>query len=222
MASAILSGKADAPTNSGAQLLALPRPGVPVTFEQIEERSDKAPERAAITTSSVTSKTYRDSFGRLRMDSESRDSHGRISASYIQLFDPVAGFRALLFSDKNIAYRFPFSPQGQANFSFGIAPNGEDSSHKWHVGTERAGRRVIGGSEFEGTRIVRSTEDDSALTTTVERWYSDDLKRIGAIESSGPRGTENVLIKGLQRGEPEPTLFVIPSGYKVLSPEGLK
>jgi hypothetical protein len=54
------------PATSGAALLVLPRPGVPISMEQIQERSRKL-EDGTVSAEIIKSKVFRDLAGRVRL-----------------------------------------------------------------------------------------------------------------------------------------------------------
>ena len=115
------------PATLGAALLVLPRPGVPISLEQIEERSRKL-ENGAVSAEIIKSKVYRDSAGRLRIEAEVRDG----STLYADLIDPVAGSRVALLTTEKVGYRMPFPKSDQSRFAFlGLGESSQDSSHKW-------------------------------------------------------------------------------------------
>ncbi len=202
------------PANSGAAPLVLPRPGVPASLEQTEERSRKI-EDGTSTVEVVTSEVYRDSAGRVRVQSDIRGS-GRSPTPYVDLVDPVAGSRVVLLSTQKIAYRVPLPKSTEGRFAFLGIGGVAESSHKWSARTENAGKRTIEGIECEGTRIIETAEGEPGLTRTVEQWYSDELKLIGFVTASGPYETYTARIQNLRREEPDPALFAIPPGYKIL------
>ena len=78
------------------------------------------------------------------------------------------------------------------------------------------GKRTMEGIEFTGTRIVTTAEDDPVLTTTIDEWYSKELKLIGAIDRSGPYKAYTIKAQNIHRGEPDPTLFKIPPGFRII------
>ncbi len=121
-----------------------------------------------------------------------------------------------MFNSEKIAYRMPYATPGEGKIAFlGIGGEAEPS-RKWTARTETAGRRMIEGSEFEGTRIVRDAEGEPRLTITVEQWYSDKLKLIGAVAGSGPQEAYSARIQNLRHQEPDPSLFTIPADYKII------
>ncbi|MFZ0770396.1 MAG: hypothetical protein WCA49_04425 [Candidatus Sulfotelmatobacter sp.] len=207
---------AEVPARPGIGLLVPPRPGVPVSLEQIEVRSRNSEDGTPAVEEVVESEVYRDSAGRLRIQSDTRKDSDHPSTPYADLIDPVAGSRTLLFNSEKIAYRMPYATPGEGKIAFlGIGGEAEPS-RKWTARTETAGRRMIEGSEFEGTRIVRDAEGEPRLTITVEQWYSDKLKLIGAVAGSGPQEAYSARIQNLRHQEPDPSLFTIPADYKII------
>jgi hypothetical protein len=201
---------------SGAQLLVLPKRGSPISFEQTEEHSPEHADGTLVAEYRIVSETYRDSAGRVRMESETRDGADHILNLYAQVIDPVGGYRAILLNAHGIAYRLPFPISSDSRLVLLDAADGQESLHKWKVRTEDAGRRTVEGIEFQGTRNITTAEDDPRLTTTFEQWYSDELKLVGAVDRSGPDKAYTIRIRNVHRQEPDPKLFAIPAGYKII------
>src|SRR5215472_18203454 len=91
------------PASSGAIFLVLPRPGAPLSFDQIEESSRKLDD----STSGIEvrrSKVYRDLAGRLRIEAGIREGSGHPSAPYTDFIDPIAGSRVILLSTEKVGY----------------------------------------------------------------------------------------------------------------------
>lgn len=86
---------------------------------------------------------------------------------------------------------------------------------------EQLGQREIGGVMAEGTRYVRAisigaSSNEKPIEITTEEWYSVELQAIVAITISDPRfGRSEYRFVNIVRGEPSPTLFVIPQNYKL-------
>jgi hypothetical protein len=110
---AVLASAQTVPATSGAALFVLPRPGVPISLEQIEELS-----RNGAASAETKSQVYRDSAGRLRIEVEIRDGSGRSSARYADLIDPVAGSRVVLLTTEKVGYRMPFPKSDQSRLAF--------------------------------------------------------------------------------------------------------
>jgi hypothetical protein len=187
-------------------------------LEQIEERSRKLDDGTTAVVGVIKSKVYRDSAGRLRMESEIQDSSGHSSTRYADLVDPVAGSKVVLLTTEKVGYRVPFPKSDQSRLAFlGLGESSQDSSHKWgNARTEAVGKRTIQGIELEGTRIIRTAEGEPELTGTIEQWYSDELKLIGLLTSAGPSEAYSARIQSLRRGEPDPALFTTPAEYKII------
>jgi hypothetical protein len=186
----------------GAALLLLPRSGVPLSFEQIEERWPS--QEGASAGEVMSSRCYRDASGRLRLE----------GPSYVVLIDPIAGYKILL--SEQVAYRTPWPKSGEGRLVFFGAGDSLAVSRNWTTRTEDIGKRAIEGIEFSGIRVVQTSEDDSTLTKKIEQWYSDELSLIGFAVAAAPNETRTVRIRNVRREEPDPILFTIPPDYKVL------
>lgn len=207
---------------SSAQILMSPVSGIPLSVTEMEEHSHKRDDGSVAVDYTVTAKQYRDSAGRVRIESEIKDQAGHTYPdSGVTITDPVAGFQNVLASDEKIAYRLAIGKSsGNAQIAFTDAADGQDSpGHQWKVKQEDAGDQAIQGYSFKGSRIVTSAEDAPNLTTTFSQWYSDQLKLYGAIERSGPEKSYSIRVQQLQFGEPDHTLFEIPADYRVVDVE---
>jgi hypothetical protein len=196
-----------------AYLLALPLPGAPVTFEQVEER--------VFTTGSagttLKTRTYRDSFGRIRIERTIAEgaSGTERSIDLIEILDPVAALRFVLVTSggEKVAYRREL-PKSDANF-FALSP-GPLTSGELTVRTEALGTREIEGIEFEGSRVIETSKADPQVTRTIEHWLSAGLHLLALLSISSPGESYVVRIQKLRRQEPDPLLFVVPAGYRSL------
>ena len=94
--------------------------------------------------------------------------------------------------------------------------------------TESLGMRQIEGVEAEGTRSIvtmaaGAVGNERAFDIVYERWYSKELQMIVLSKHSDPRfGEQTYRLINVNRAEPERTLFMPSSDYKILSePAGL-
>ena len=192
----------------------LPVPVASLSFEQIEERSRRI-EDGTLAVDERKTKVYRDSSGRLRIESSTS------ATDITQLIDPVAGSRVILLSTETekIGYSLPLPKSSEVKFTI-FAPVGNEStgdpSRQWTSTTENLGKRTIEGVELEGIRVVNAAQGEPALTKTVEYWHSADLKLIGLIVSSSPHETHTARIQSVRREEPGSTLFTVPPDYTIL------
>ncbi|HEX3437383.1 MAG TPA: hypothetical protein VHT24_11505 [Pseudacidobacterium sp.] len=206
----------------GGYLLVDPVPGVLLSLRQIEEHSHKLDDGTFAVEYTVTAQQYRDAAGRLRKESEIRDQAGNSSDPEVSITDPVAGVQTVLLSAKKVAYRLEVKLSPDARLFFTDAADGQDLPHKWKVVHTETEGRMIEGHWFNGSRIETSAEDVAGLTTTIDQWYSDKLKMIGAVDRKGPFKAYTVRIEQLQFGEPDSELFEVPSDYKVVNLPSLK
>jgi len=135
----------------------------------------------------------------------------------VQVIDPVAWMILVSTESENVGYRLPLpksSTVGFANFS--LAAGEGEASQKWISRTEQLGTQTIEGVEFEGTRIVQTSEDEPPIIKTLEQWHSTDLDLIGLVVVSTPDETYTSRIRNVRHEEPDPALFKILPGCRIL------
>ena len=94
-----------------------------------------------------------------------------------------------------------------------------------NVTIEDLGTKTIDGVLVYGTRrttIIPEGEQgiDRPLTTTNEEWISKDLHLTVLSTHYNPAsGTSTVRIANLSTSEPDPALFMVPTGYTVVDEE---
>jgi len=136
--------------------------------------------------------------------------------------DPVAGVSYVLNENKKQARQSNLRPN---NFrgnggAAGARPNSPN------VTTDSLGTQLIAGISAEGTRTTRTIAagqigNEKPIVTTVERWYSPDLQTNLMIKRTDPRGGTTVFqLTNIVRGEPDSSLFQVPSDYSVVSGRG--
>jgi len=199
---------------SGPVSLVLPVRGVPISAEQIEERTRTASDRKSVS-EILTAKIFRDRAGRMRIEWRI-ESDGRDSVRVAYLLDPVAASAYMLFLDASIAVKMSGPESG--DFRVGFPSVGQmQPDGKWQTKTEALGTRVIQGVEAEGARRSSTSEGEPPLTVLREVWLCRDLHLTILEEASGPGWRHNARLENLDRREPDPDLFVIPPGYTVQS-----
>lgn len=96
------------------------------------------------------------------------------------------------------------------------------ASAKYDSRTEELGSRNIEGVEAEGTRTTTTIPADAIgnerpIEIVYERWHSKELGLTVMSIHSDPRfGEQTYRLTNIVRTEPDPSLFTLPSGYKVL------
>lgn len=92
--------------------------------------------------------------------------------------------------------------------------------------TEDLGSKTMEGVSVTGTRTTRTIPagqvgNDRPLSIVTEVWTSPDLKTIVYSKRSDPRiGDQTFQLTNILRAEPDPTLFTVPSDFKILDSPG--
>jgi hypothetical protein len=94
----------------------------------------------------------------------------------------------------------------------------EDSAE---VSTENLGTQVMEGVQVTGTRTTQTIPagkigNDRAIVITTEVWTSPELKTTILSKRNDPRmGEQTFKLTNIQRAEPDPSLFTVPSDFKI-------
>ena len=180
--------------------------GAPLSAEQAEERivtSAGGTRRTEV----QTTKVFRDSAGRVRVESYAR------STAFVTLLDPVARSVVTLLPATQVASRIT-APKSAKGFGFAYQSiEGELFVGGPHTKTDELGIRVIEGIEFRGTRTELTDQKPGSVAPFTERWYCQPLQLTGSITIAASNINHSVALKHIQRGEPEPALFLVPAGY---------
>jgi hypothetical protein len=168
----------------------------------------------------TTASVARDNQGRTRVD-RSISGVGALSASAggqgraIMIHDPVAG----------VSYALnPASKTGTSN-QIRTRPAGSEQTRTRRSSaaekTEDLGTQVIQGLSAQGKRVTRAIAagqegNEKEIDIVTETWYSPDLQMVIQSKTSDPRFGETAYqLSGLNRAEPDPALFAVPSGYSI-------
>lgn len=168
---------------------------------------------------------YRDSEGRTRREI-TLPAIGPFTASgkthtFTSIYDPVAGANYMLEPDEKIARKLPLLPPemlGRTTAKFvGAGPTQGPED----VQTESMGAQTINGVSAEGTSYTRTIPagtigNDKPIVIVSERWYSPELQVVVMSKRSDPRfGQTTYELTNIEREEPAPSLFQVPSDYTV-------
>ncbi len=100
---------------------------------------------------------------------------------------------------------------------------GSGSNSKWDKRTEELGVQNIEGVDAEGTRTITTIPvgaigNERPIEITYEKWYSRDLQLVVMSRHNDPRfGEQTYRLTNIIRSEPDPSLFTLPSGYKLIT-----
>jgi hypothetical protein len=89
------------------------------------------------------------------------------------------------------------------------------------VTTEDLGTQTMEGVQVTGTRTTQTIPvgkigNDRPIVITTEVWTSPDLKTTVLSKRNDPRmGEQTFKLTNIQRSEPDPSLFTVPSDYKI-------
>jgi hypothetical protein len=101
--------------------------------------------------------------------------------------------------------------------------NQEVSSSKAKPNVEHLGTQSMEGVSAEGTRTTVTIPagqigNEQPILIVTERWYSPELQVTVMNKRSDPRtGTSTYKLTNVNRSEPSPTMFQVPSDYTVTS-----
>jgi hypothetical protein len=165
---------------------------------------------------------YRDSQGRVRKEVPFKlvtPATGATQGTMIVIMDPVAGHRYVLNPQKKTAHEMPLHPpkppRGNANGEPPARPGEEN------VTTEPLGTKTILGLSAQGTRVTRTIPagqigNAKPISVVTERWVSSDLQIPLSMTHNDPMmGTMTSTVTSVTRGEPDASLFQVPSDYKI-------
>jgi hypothetical protein len=165
---------------------------------------------------------YRDSQGRVRREATRTGPDGQTSTR-VTISDPVAGVvHELDVRNKNAFTRPARFPNQQ---STAAAPRsraaGRTGQAEANVKRETLAAQSIHGIVASGSRVTRTIPagqigNSQPIETVRETWMADDLKVPLTTKVSDPRsGTMTMELTNINRSEPDPSLFQVPSDYAV-------
>jgi hypothetical protein len=187
------------------------------------------PDGTHIARQTMTVKMYRDSAGRSRSDR----IPGKFFAGQpappptILISDPIAGYSYVLETSNKIARRSPFKSAQAARTALPLneltaAPAAVTNNAGPQVKTEDLGTQTMEGLVVEGRRVTVITPagaigNDRDIANVSEIWSNKELRLMILQIRSDPRNGETTTkIENLNRTQPDPSLFLPPSDYKVV------
>src|SRR5205085_5412859 len=100
------------------------------------------------------------------------------------------------------------------------------NGQKWETHTEQLGVQNFEGVDAVGTRTITTIPADAIgnerpIEIVYEKWYSKELHMIVYSKHFDPRfGEQTYRLTNINRSEPDPSLFEVPPGYKVVGEPG--
>jgi hypothetical protein len=116
---------------------------------------------------------------------------------------------------------------GEAGPTFNVFfKNDGQSSDDTPPATEKLGDQMIEGIQATGTRITTTIPagkmgNEQPIVVTSERWYSPELKATVMTKHNDPwAGELKTQFTNVNTSEPDRSLFVVPSDYKIVTDKG--
>jgi hypothetical protein len=214
-------------------------PGNPFSADVIEENDRFLADGNHIHRESH-GRIFRDSQGRTRNESEI-GVFGLLAKPFVHIMisDPVEGRIILLDPEHKTATVNQF---GKRNSAAGVGlpaqpanndaksnapantvaePGAMQAAGKWKSSHEDLGATVIEGYTVTGTRFTNTIPagemgNDQPITSTNERWFSQDLKMELLNKFESPESGKRVhKLVNIRLGDPDPLLFQVPADYTV-------
>ena len=97
---------------------------------------------------------------------------------------------------------------------------------KYESRVEQLGSQNIEGVQADGTRTTTTIPagaigNERPIDVVYERWYSNDLQLVVMSKNYDPRsGEQTYRLTNIVRSEPDPSLFTLPNGYRIVSDRG--
>ena len=118
--------------------------------------------------------------------------------------------------------RVPAPEGGGRSFSVSLRMIGKDGKPiETQPHNENLGMKLVSGTEACGNRFTEtfppgSRMNDKPVTVVRESWFSPELGiQVKSVVEDPGFGVNTREILGLDRGEPDPSLFRVPEGYRV-------
>jgi hypothetical protein len=167
----------------------------------------------------------RDSSGRTRREMSLPAvgpwaASGKPAPQAIFINDPVAGVHYVLHPDTKVANKLTPGAHGWGHKSDPDVKEWKGNRQK-NVVTAPLGVQMINGVSAEGTRYTRTIPagaigNEKPIEIVTERWYSSDLQTVVMLKRTDPlRGNMVYQLTNIQRSEPAPALFQVPSDLSI-------
>ena len=211
--------------------------GHPYSADEITQQTNTLADGTHMVRTSQPNFLCRDFVGRTRTEKRPpllpKENQIEMPA-LVEILDPVSGFGYYLDTVNRVAHRLvlrqpiKFLPARQALYPNPLPPiSSKPSTADERITTsERLGTKILEGVSVEGQRItwtypIGSVGNDRPIVTTKEIWQSRELNTTILSTSYDPRSGESIhALINISLAEPDPSLFQIPPGYKVVDETG--
>jgi hypothetical protein len=135
------------------------------------------------------------------------------------IYDPLTGLNALVEPATHLARQVPRSGMaGDTEIKTGTAVPARNSAViEEDLGTQSMENVSVHGARRSITVPAVASGTGKPVVVTDETWYSEELHLNMLVKHDDPRtGQQTVMVTRVNRNEPNPTMFQIPAGYKVV------
>ena len=134
----------------------------------------------------------------------------------IHIYDPQTRTSTFIDPQQRIAWQSTLNRPPSA-----VPPLAGSSPASPYVKEEDLGTRKMEGVDVHGIRntqtIPAEANGGKEITVVDEYWYSEDLRLNMLVIHKDPRtGEQTTTVTQVDRSEPDPAIFEIPSGYKII------
>jgi hypothetical protein len=134
----------------------------------------------------------------------------------IHIYDPQTRTSTFIDPQRQVAWQSTLNRPPAA-----APPLATSSAANSYIKKENLGTRTMEGIEVHGVRdtqtIPAEANGGKEITVVDEYWYSEDLRlNMLAIHKDPRTGEQTTTVTQVDRSEPDPAIFEIPSGYKIL------
>jgi len=205
------------------QMLEMPVPivaGHPFSADEVTPRQLSSNLNSAVP---ETSRVYRDSAGRIRIDTPTPSKPGAVSTPRVFITDTVAGFKYVLNPDTKTARRSSTTALAPPNtddpwkverWGFSVPGVVETSPSLEPLATQLIGRLTVEGRRI--TNNIPKTEHSEAQDDVNEVWYSPELQMMVLRQVHHTNlGESTTRLENIDRSEPAPLLFQVPPEYTI-------
>lgn len=200
-----------------------PVTGAPYSGTQTSQMLEKLADGNVITRNNQ-SKVYRDKDGRMRIEHTFTPppESGQTAQTRIAIIDPVAGVSYVLDPATNTAVKRTLpapgtNPQPPPN----RGANSANPPVKTDLGTQTFGTLQATGTQTVRTIPAGAIGNAQPIVITHQVWISTALQVPVHIVTTDPRfGNTTMDLTNVTLGDPDPTLFQVPSNYTISTAQG--
>jgi len=135
------------------------------------------------------------------------------------IYDPLTGLNAFVNPTTHIARQMPRSVTSvDAEIKTGTAASARGAVViEEDLGAQSMENVSVHGARRSTTVPAAASGTGKPVMVTDETWYSEELHLNMLVKHDDPRtGQQTVTVTRVDRNEPNPTMFQIPAGYKVV------